>query len=140
MQSLQPKTAPEQTVLADGHQTPLGSRKASGCCCLLTRFAPFILALGLIAGCATSEPKYAALNDGSGLEKKQAAPTDSMTTGEKTAYYLGWFSLVGLYGWGQHHVDVNYYEDRGVSHQNAERAASEGEFFEQSHEEAGDHP
>ena len=104
------------------------------------RFTPFILALGLIAGCATSEPKYTVLNDGSGLEKKQAAPTDGMTTGEKTAYYLGWFSLVGLYGWGQHHVDVNYYEDRGVSQQNAERAASEGEFFEQAHEAAGDHP
>jgi hypothetical protein len=63
------------------------------------KFAPFILVLGLIAGCATSGPKYTALNDGSGLEKKQAAPTDGMTTGEKTGYYLGWFSLAGLYAW-----------------------------------------
>jgi hypothetical protein len=63
------------------------------------RFAPFILALGLIAGCAASEPNCTALNDGSGLEKKQPAPTEDMTTGQKTAYYLGWFSLTGLYVW-----------------------------------------
>jgi hypothetical protein len=64
------------------------------------RIAPFILVMGLVAGCATSEPRYTALNDGSNLEKKQPAPTDDMTTGEKTAYYLGWFSLAGLFGWG----------------------------------------
>jgi hypothetical protein len=62
--------------------------------------APFILALGLVAGCATSEPRYTALNDGSGLEKKQPDITDGMTTPEKTAYYMGWFSLVGLFGYG----------------------------------------
>ena len=63
------------------------------------RFTPFILVLGLIAGCATSEPKYTALNDGSSLEKKQSTPTDSMTSGQQVGYYLGWFSLAALYTW-----------------------------------------
>jgi hypothetical protein len=60
------------------------------------RFAPFILVFGLLAGCATSQPKYTALNDGSGLEKKQSAPTDDMTTGQKIASHLGWSSSGGL--------------------------------------------
>jgi hypothetical protein len=63
------------------------------------RFTPFVLALVLIAGCATNEPQYTALNDGSGLEKKQLSPTVGMTAGQKTLYYLGWFSLAGFYGW-----------------------------------------
>lgn len=103
------------------------------------KFAPFILALGFIAGCATSEPKYTALNDGSALEKKQPAPTDGMSTGEKTAYYLGWFSLAGLYGWA-HHDDTEYYENRGFSPQDAQRAANEDEFFERIHAADGDYP
>jgi hypothetical protein len=48
------------------------------------------------------------------------------------------FSFDPLSGW-EHHEDVKSYEDRGVSHQNAERAASEDEFFEQMHEISGDH-
>jgi hypothetical protein len=63
------------------------------------KFAPYILVLGLSAGCATNQAHYTALNDGSGLERRQASPTETMTAGERGMYYLGWFSLAGLYTW-----------------------------------------
>jgi hypothetical protein len=54
----------------------------------------------VFSGCATtSHDSYTALNDGSGLEKKQPSPTEDMTPVEKTGYYLGWFSLASLYAW-----------------------------------------
>ena len=66
----------------------------------------FVMSLLLVAGicvfsgCATtSHDSYAATSDTSGLEKKQPSPTEDMTTLQKTGYYLGWYSLVGLYVW-----------------------------------------
>jgi len=53
-----------------------------------------------LSGCAsTRHDSYTALNDGSGLEQKQPAPTEGMTPAEATGYYLGWFSLASLYAW-----------------------------------------
>jgi hypothetical protein len=60
----------------------------------------FLLAAGACAfsGCATSgHDSYTAVNDSSGLEKKQPSPTDDMNVLQKTGYYLGWYSLAGLY-------------------------------------------
>ena len=39
-----------------------------------------------------------------------------------------------------HHDDVNYYEDRGVSHQNAERAVYEDNFFRDMNNAAESNP
>ena len=54
----------------------------------------------VFSGCATASlDSYTALNDGSGLEKKQPSPATDMTPVEKAAYYVGWFSLASLYAW-----------------------------------------
>jgi hypothetical protein len=59
-----------------------------------------VASICVFSGCATtSHDSYTALNDGSGLEKKQSSPTEDMTAVQKTAYYIGWYSLVGLYLW-----------------------------------------
>jgi len=56
--------------------------------------------LGLCSGCATTNhDSYTALNDGSGLEKRQPSATENMTALEKTGYYFGWFSFASLYAW-----------------------------------------
>ena len=56
--------------------------------------------LGLSSGCATTNhDSYTALNDGSGLEKRQPSATENMTALEKTGYYFGWFSFATLYAW-----------------------------------------
>jgi hypothetical protein len=39
-----------------------------------------------------------------------------------------------------HHDDVEYYENRGVSHQNAERAVNEDNFFRHMDEASGNNP
>lgn len=58
-----------------------------------------LVAAGLcvVSGCATSGQQYTALDDGSGLQKKQASPTEDMNAAQKAGYYLGWFSLVSIY-------------------------------------------
>jgi hypothetical protein len=54
----------------------------------------------VFSGCATtSHDSYTVIDNPSGLEKKQPSPTEDMNAVEKTGYYLGWFSLVALYGW-----------------------------------------
>jgi hypothetical protein len=59
-----------------------------------------VAGLGGFSGCATtSHDSYTALNDGSGLEKRQPSPTEDMTTVQKIGYYAGWISLSGLYAW-----------------------------------------
>jgi hypothetical protein len=62
----------------------------------------FLLVAGIcvLSGCATaSHDSYAVVDNSSGLEKKQPSPTEDMTAVQKTGYYLGWYSLVGLYTW-----------------------------------------
>ncbi len=51
-------------------------------------------------GCATtSHDSYTVVDKSSGLEKKQPSPTEDMSPMEKIGYYVGWFSLAGLYAW-----------------------------------------
>jgi hypothetical protein len=59
-----------------------------------------VASASVFSGCAsTSHDSYTALNDSSGLEKRQPSPTEDMNAMEKTGYYLGWYSLVALYVW-----------------------------------------
>jgi hypothetical protein len=63
--------------------------------------ALFAASICTFSGCATtSQDSYVALNDGSGIEKRQPSPTEDMTAFQKIGYYLVWFSLTGLYAWG----------------------------------------
>jgi len=59
-----------------------------------------VTSICLFSGCATtSHDSYTVVDQTTGLEKKQPAPTEDMTAVQKTGYYLGWYSLVGLYVW-----------------------------------------
>jgi hypothetical protein len=54
----------------------------------------------VLSGCATTNhDSYTVIDNSSGLEKKQPSPTEDMTAIQKTGYFLGWYSLVGLYAW-----------------------------------------
>jgi hypothetical protein len=69
-----------------------------------------LLAAGMsvFSGCATTgHDSYAATNDSSGFEKKQPSPTEDMTAIQKTGYYLGWYSLAGLYVWAGGGVPIS---------------------------------
>jgi hypothetical protein len=67
-----------------------------------TFLVSFLLVAGIcvLSGCATtSHDSYTIIDHSSGLEKKQPSPTEDMTAIQKTGYYLGWYSLLGLYAW-----------------------------------------
>jgi hypothetical protein len=54
----------------------------------------------IFSGCATtSHDSYTVVDQTTGVEKKQASPTEDMNAVQKTGYYLGWLSLASLYAW-----------------------------------------
>jgi hypothetical protein len=54
----------------------------------------------VFSGCATAGyDSYRTPNNSSSLETQQSSSTEDMNPVEKTAYYVGWYSLVALYAW-----------------------------------------
>jgi hypothetical protein len=59
-----------------------------------------VTSIWIFSGCATtSHDSYTVVDHTTGLEKKEASPTEDMNAVQKTGYYLGWLSLDFLYGW-----------------------------------------
>lgn len=72
---------------------------------LLVVFA--VVGICVVSGCATTrQGSSGGFTDRGGLEKQQPSPTANLTAAGKVAYYIGWFSLAGLYGWAGGNVPI----------------------------------
>ena len=62
----------------------------------------------VFSGCATTNhDSYTPPNDSRSLESQQSSSTQDMNAVEKTAYYIGWYSLVALYAWAGANVSLS---------------------------------